>query len=79
MDVLRDLDDLDDLLLHLGLDRRGAAQLLQVDVLLLGDRRGRRGGAVRAGDLRQMLAIKQAGGDPSDLVRQKIEDFRLGF
>ena len=30
-------------------------------------------------DLRQMLAMKQASGDPADLVRQKIEDFRLGF
>jgi hypothetical protein len=28
-------------------------------------------------DYRQMLTSKRAGGDPSDLVRQRIEDFRL--
>jgi hypothetical protein len=28
-------------------------------------------------DYRQMLLTKRAGGDPSDLVRQRIEDFRL--
>lgn len=28
-------------------------------------------------DFRQMLETKRAGGDPSDLVRQRIEDFRL--
>ena len=28
-------------------------------------------------DYRQMLVSKRAGGDPSDLVRQRIEDFRL--
>jgi hypothetical protein len=28
-------------------------------------------------DYRQMLTTKRAGGDPSDLVRQRIEDFRL--
>ena len=30
-------------------------------------------------DVRQMFAIQLAGGDPSDLIRQKIEDFRLSF
>jgi hypothetical protein len=30
-------------------------------------------------DLRQMLAMKQSAGDAADLIRQKIEDFRLGF
>lgn len=30
-------------------------------------------------DLRQMIAIRTADGDPTDVIRQKIEDFRLGF
>ena len=30
-------------------------------------------------DVRQMLATRLAGGDPAELVRQKIEDFRLGI
>jgi hypothetical protein len=30
-------------------------------------------------DLRQMFAIQLSAGDPSDLIRQKIEDFRLSF
>ncbi|MFS0700069.1 hypothetical protein AB6N24_08880 [Cellulomonas sp. 179-A 4D5 NHS] len=30
-------------------------------------------------DLQQMLSNKQAGADATDVVRQKIEDFRLGF
>ena len=30
-------------------------------------------------DLRQMLALKASGGRPEDIVRQQIEDFRLGF
>lgn len=29
------------------------------------------------GDYRQMLSTAQAGGDPSELIRQRIEDFRL--
>lgn len=28
-------------------------------------------------DIRQMITTKAAGGDPAELVRQKIEDFRL--
>ena len=28
-------------------------------------------------DVRQMITTKQAGGEPTDMVRQKIEDFRL--
>jgi hypothetical protein len=30
-------------------------------------------------DVKQMLAIRSSGGDPADLIRQKIEDFRLSF
>ena len=30
-------------------------------------------------DVKQMLAIRSLGGDPADLIRQKIEDFRLSF
>jgi len=30
-------------------------------------------------DFRQMLAMHASGGDPSGLIRQKIEDFRLSF
>jgi hypothetical protein len=30
-------------------------------------------------DLKQMFAVQLSGGDPSDLIRQKIEDFRLSF
>lgn len=30
-------------------------------------------------DMKQMLAIRSSGGDPADLIRQKIEDFRLSF
>ncbi|MEU8397810.1 hypothetical protein AB0C28_21655 [Nonomuraea sp. NPDC048892] len=30
-------------------------------------------------DLRQMIASKQSGGDPTSLLRQKIEDFRLSI
>jgi hypothetical protein len=30
-------------------------------------------------DVVQMVAIKTGGGDPAELVRQKIEDFRLGI
>jgi hypothetical protein len=30
-------------------------------------------------DLRQMIQIRGSDGDPADLIRQKIEDFRLGF
>lgn len=30
-------------------------------------------------DLRQMLEFREAGQDPSEVIRQKIEDFRLGF
>lgn len=30
-------------------------------------------------DLRQMLSLKASGGRPEDIVRQQIEDFRLGF
>ena len=28
-------------------------------------------------DVRQMITTKAAGGDPAELIRQKIEDFRL--
>jgi hypothetical protein len=30
-------------------------------------------------DVRQMLVTKMADGDPAELIRQKIEDFRLGI
>jgi hypothetical protein len=30
-------------------------------------------------DLRQMVSNKTSGADPSDVLRQKLEDFRLGF
>jgi hypothetical protein len=30
-------------------------------------------------DVKQMIRIKLAGGDPAELVRQRIEDFRLGI
>jgi hypothetical protein len=30
-------------------------------------------------DVRQMLTTKMAAGDPAELIRQKIEDFRLGI
>ncbi|MFG2102979.1 restriction endonuclease [Micromonospora echinaurantiaca] len=30
-------------------------------------------------DYRQMLLTRRTGGDPSDLIRQRIEDFRLGI
>jgi hypothetical protein len=30
-------------------------------------------------DVVQMVRIKTGGGDPAELVRQKIEDFRLGI
>jgi hypothetical protein len=30
-------------------------------------------------DLRQMTANQLSGGDPGELIRQKIEDFRLAF
>lgn len=30
-------------------------------------------------DLKQMLAVRSSNGEPADLIRQKIEDFRLGF
>jgi hypothetical protein len=30
-------------------------------------------------DIRQMIAIKASGSDPSELIRQKIEDFRLAI
>ncbi len=30
-------------------------------------------------DVVQMVRTKTAGGDPAELVRQKIEDFRLGI
>lgn len=30
-------------------------------------------------DCRQMLLTRRTGGDPSDLIRQRIEDFRLGI
>ena len=30
-------------------------------------------------DMKQMLAIRSSGADPADLIRQKIEDFRLSF
>jgi hypothetical protein len=30
-------------------------------------------------DLRQMFGFSAAGQDPSEVIRQKIEDFRLGF
>jgi hypothetical protein len=30
-------------------------------------------------DVVQMVTIKTGGGDPAELVRQKIEDFRLGI
>jgi hypothetical protein len=34
---------------------------------------------INDGDLRQMISNKASGADPSDVLRQKIEDFRLGF
>lgn len=30
-------------------------------------------------DLVQMLTTKDRGGDPEELIQQKIEDFRLGI
>jgi hypothetical protein len=30
-------------------------------------------------DVRQMISMRADGTDPADLIRQKIEDFRLGF
>ena len=30
-------------------------------------------------DVQQMLVTKMADGDPAELIRQKIEDFRLGI
>lgn len=30
-------------------------------------------------DLRQMISLRTSDADPADLIRQKIEDFRLGF
>jgi hypothetical protein len=30
-------------------------------------------------DVRQMLNDKKGGGDPAELIRQKVEDFRLSL
>ena len=30
-------------------------------------------------DMRQMISLRAANVDPAELIRQKIEDFRLGF